>query len=204
MTKNKSNQERRDQKREKFAASKRTGPPPLLAIVAAVVVVTLVGMAAFVILRSEPAGVASQATAVAAGNPTPAVPAIASSTQPGDFVTVSAVNGEVRLPASTFSDGKARFYTYQNGSQIIEFFVLKSNDGIIRAAFNACDVCYPARKGYRQEGDEMVCNNCGRRFASTRINEVKGGCNPAPLERAVVGDELVIKVENILTGIRYF
>ncbi|MEM3554980.1 MAG: Fe-S-containing protein, partial [Candidatus Micrarchaeaceae archaeon] len=60
------------------------------------------------------------------------------------------------------------------------------------AAFNACDVCYPARKGYHQEGDVMVCNNCGRRFPTNQINIVRGGCNPAPLERAVDGDTLVI------------
>ena len=74
----------------------------------------------------------------------------------------------------------------------------------MRAAFDACDVCWPAGKGYFQQGDVMVCRNCGRQFASVKINEVKGGCNPGPLERAVVGDELVIQVENILEGVRYF
>ena len=29
----------------------------------------------------------------------------------------------------------------------------------------------------------MVCNNCGQKFSSDLINEIKGGCNPAPLER---------------------
>jgi uncharacterized membrane protein len=50
----------------------------------------------------------------------------------------------------------------------------------------------------------MVCRNCGRRFASVKINEVKGGCNPAPLKRAIEGDRLVLQVTDILDGRTYF
>jgi uncharacterized membrane protein len=75
---------------------------------------------------------------------------------------------------------------------------------VVRAAFNACDVCFPAKKGYRQEGDEMVCNNCGSRFPANQINEVRGGCNPSPLDRAVDGDMLIIRVKDILRGLDYF
>ena len=50
----------------------------------------------------------------------------------------------------------------------------------------------------------MVCVNCGRRFASIRVNEVKGGCNPAPLTRTVQGDQLILQVTDILEGRRYF
>ena len=80
----------------------------------------------------------------------------------------------------------------------------RSSDGIIRAAFDACDVCWPAGKGYYQEGDYMVCRNCGRRFASVLVNEVKGGCNPAPLNRGVTGDKLLINVNDIVEGKQYF
>ncbi|HEY7527662.1 MAG TPA: Fe-S-containing protein, partial [Candidatus Deferrimicrobiaceae bacterium] len=58
------------------------------------------------------------------------------------------------------------------------YFVLRSSDGTYRAAFDACDVCFRANRGYRQEGDLMVCNQCGQTFPSVKINEVKGGCNP--------------------------
>ncbi|MBW1797764.1 MAG: DUF2318 domain-containing protein, partial [Deltaproteobacteria bacterium] len=57
--------------------------------------------------------------------------------------------------------------------------------------------CYRSGKGYVQEGDFMVCTNCGRKFASTRINEVKGGCNPAPLKRKINGKDLVIEMKDI-------
>ena len=39
----------------------------------------------------------------------------------------------------------------------------------------------------------MVCNNCGQQFDSSKINELKGGCNPSPIERTVEGQELVLR-----------
>lgn len=111
---------------------------------------------------------------------------------------------QVTFPASLFEDGKARHFEHVSGKFTVKYFILKSADGIIRAAFDACDVCWPAGKGYYQEGDYMVCRNCGRRFASVRVNEVKGGCNPAPLNRKVENGKVVIEVKDILDGFQYF
>jgi uncharacterized membrane protein len=119
------------------------------------------------------------------------------------FSTVKAEAGMVKIPISDVNDGLAHYYTY-NGSRPINFFVLRSSDGIIRAAFDACDVCFREKKGYHQEGDIMVCNNCGQRFPSVKVNEIKGGCNPAPLERNVQGDNLVVSTADIENGAFYF
>jgi uncharacterized membrane protein len=111
---------------------------------------------------------------------------------------------EVRFSMAQFDDGQARHFEHEVGDLTVRYFVLKSSDGVVRAAFDACDVCWPAGRGYVQEGDVMVCRNCGRRFASVRINEVKGGCNPAPLQRAIDGDQLVIRIADIEAGKGYF
>ena len=112
---------------------------------------------------------------------------------------------EVVYPVKDFQNGKARFYSHPAGNGVtIKYFVLKSSDGVIRAAFDACDVCFEAGKGYEQKGDFMVCKNCGRRFASVRVNEVQGGCNPAPLTRTIQGDKLVLQVKDLLEGKPYF
>ncbi len=116
----------------------------------------------------------------------------------------TASDSVVTYPASLFSDGNARHFEHPANDMTIRYFILKSSDGIIRAAFDACDVCWPAGKGYYQEGDYMVCRNCGRRFKSTLINEVKGGCNPAPLNREIIGDQLVIHLDDIVKGKQYF
>lgn len=122
----------------------------------------------------------------------------------GQHKRVKATNGEVRLSVKNIDDGDAHYYVYDGGGPDIKFFVIKSSDGVVRAAFDACDVCFPAHKGYSQEGEFMICNNCGRRFHSSQINVVEGGCNPAPLHREIVGDSLVIKVDDILPGARFF
>jgi uncharacterized membrane protein len=36
------------------------------------------------------------------------------------------------------------------------------------------------------------------------VNVITGGCNPGALKREVVGEQLVIKVKDILEGKRYF
>ena len=117
---------------------------------------------------------------------------------------VTAQNEQFVFHTSDFADGNARYFTYKVSGTAVNFFVLKSSDGIVRAAFDACDVCYQAKKGYRQAGDLMVCNNCGQTFPSVRVNEEKGGCNPSPLQRTVEGDSLIIQVADVAGGARYF
>ncbi|MEJ2313219.1 MAG: DUF2318 domain-containing protein [Nitrospirota bacterium] len=120
------------------------------------------------------------------------------------FAPVSAEAGVVKIPVSEVNDGMAHFYTFKGGGKDVNFFVLRSSDGVIRAAFDACDVCYREKKGYRQVGDLMVCNNCGQQFPSVKINEIRGGCNPAPLVRQVDGDYLVLNASDIAGGAFYF
>ena len=111
----------------------------------------------------------------------------------------------ITYPVEFFSDGKARHFRYKVDDAItIQYFILKSSDNVIRAAFDACDVCWPAGKGYQQSGDVMVCRNCGRKFASVLVNEVKGGCNPAPLNRKVEDGKVVLQINDILSGKQYF
>lgn len=111
---------------------------------------------------------------------------------------------EVRIPLKSLDPGKAIFLKADIGGKEIHYFVLKSNDGVYRAAYDACDVCFRMNRGYRQEGDLMVCNNCGQSFPSAKVNEVKGGCNPSPLARTVDGEYLVIKKTDLAAGGPYF
>ena len=119
------------------------------------------------------------------------------------YAIVDANNGVVKIPVSEIGQD-AKFYTYKSGGKDINFFVLKSSDGEIRAAFDACDVCYREKKGYTQRGDVMVCGNCGMAFPSAGINLVSGGCNPAPLERFIEGGYLVLSAAEIERGGFFF
>jgi len=198
----------RTAKRERFAGregEKPGGASPLVLIAGIAVALILIGGTVFALTRPSPA-------------PTEAAPAEAAAAETGSqnwqvsaatvghdpYPQVLAEDGVIWLPLSTFDDYKAHYYTYMNLGRPIEFFVLKSKDGMVRAAFNACDVCFDSKKGYTQDGDYMVCSNCGRRFPADQINVVHGGCNPSPLDRVVEGDTLTIQVEDIIAGQDYF
>lgn len=113
--------------------------------------------------------------------------------------------GDVLIPISDVSNGKAKFFDYTASNKTsVRFFVIKSSDGVYRAALDACDVCYAVKKGYYQDGDNMVCKKCGRDFPSALVNEVTGGCNPIGVPRTVDGDNLVIKASDLETGKSYF
>jgi uncharacterized membrane protein len=114
------------------------------------------------------------------------------------FKPLKPKNGTLSIPVKDINDGQAHYFKVKADDGImVNFFTVKSQDGIIRAAIDSCDVCYKSGKGYVQQGDVMVCTNCGRKFATGKINEVKGGCNPAPLLRKIEGDNLVVSMKDI-------
>jgi uncharacterized membrane protein len=122
-----------------------------------------------------------------------------------EAVAATQSGGVVSFPLADFDGGQARFFEHKTADGItVRYFAVKSDDGVTRAAFDACDACWPEGKGYKQEGKEMVCQNCRMRFPTSKINEVKGGCNPSPLARTVENGQLVIKVSDIEAGKSYF
>lgn len=112
--------------------------------------------------------------------------------------------GEIRLEVAALADGVARHYTYMADGKPIEFFAVRATDGTIRTAYNACDVCFAAKLGYTQDGDVMVCNNCGRRFPADQVGLKQGGCNPSPLPSRTSGDLVTIRTEDLTQGAKLF
>jgi len=107
-------------------------------------------------------------------------------------------NLAVKIPVFEISDN-AVFYDYDG----IKYFVVKAEEGSIKTAFNACDICYQSRKGYRQEGGDMVCNNCGNHYAISGLgtkNLRGGGCWPGYLPNKVEGENLVLKKSDLEAG----
>jgi uncharacterized membrane protein len=114
-------------------------------------------------------------------------------------------NGAFSFPVSAFADGKAQYFEYKaSPDKRIRFFVVKSTDGVIRAAFDACEKCFRAKKGYVQQANDMICINCGLKFRTDKVNVVTGGCNPSALTRTIQGDKVVINLDDIMSGLRYF
>jgi hypothetical protein len=221
-------QKGRADKRARFAPEEKKehrGASPLVLVGGILIVLLLIGGAVIALPRLSPSASAGQVgsavdtgSAAVLSKPAAAAPSAAQGSAAGQnaspvspatlghdpYPLVAAEDGAVRLPLSTFDDYKAHFYTYMVNGRPVEFFVVKSQDGVVRAAFNACDVCFQAKRGYRQEGDVMICNNCGRRFPTDQINEVQGGCNPSPLTRTISGDTIIILDTDLAQGLSFF
>lgn len=118
--------------------------------------------------------------------------------------SVQLKNGIAALPVSALADGKARHYQAEVNGKAVRFFLVKDQAGAVRAAFDACDVCWRERKGYTQDGAYMVCNNCGQAFPIARIGTVQGGCNPSPLAFTVKGANVTITAADLAAGAGYF
>ena len=123
----------------------------------------------------------------------------------GKYEKVKTNGGIVTIPVAKLSDGKARFYKFEDGGKEITFFAVKSADGSVKTAFDACDACYKSKKGYEQQGDKMNCKNCNQKFAINRLGpNASGGCNPGYLPHQLRGGIISISVNDLKGGARYF
>ncbi|MDW2797953.1 DUF2318 domain-containing protein [Clostridium boliviensis] len=85
------------------------------------------------------------------------------------------------IPVSEISS-TASYYPVEVDGTKMEVVAVKAPDGSIRTAFNTCQVCYDSGRGYyKQDGDVLVCQNCGNRFPMDRVEVEAGGCNPWPI-----------------------
>ena len=95
--------------------------------------------------------------------------------------SVTNESGDMEIPISDITED-ASFYAYDELESKMEVIAVKASDGTIRTAFNTCQVCYSSGKGYYvQEGDQLVCQNCGNTFSMDDVEVTRGGCNPVPI-----------------------
>lgn len=132
---------------------------------------------------------------VATNLPDPAPPTVYNSSG------YEVVGDEVQIPVSDITTN-AKFFSYTTGTASVKFFAVIGSDGAIHTAFDACEVCYDAKKGYYQSGGQMVCRNCGQRFTTNQIGTTNqgGGCWPGYLERSISGDNIAIKINDLQKG----
>lgn len=98
-----------------------------------------------------------------------------------EAVQVIGAGESLVIPVSEVT-GTAQFYPVEVDGTAMEIIAVKASDGTIRTAFNTCQVCYSSGRGYYvQNGDYLVCQNCGNRFTADQVEISAGGCNPYPI-----------------------
>ena len=110
-----------------------------------------------------------------------------------DFRAEKVIDGDIVIPVSEITETAKFFPVEINGIQL-EALAVKAPDGSIRTAFNTCQVCYSSGRGYYvQDGDVLLCQNCGNRFAMDDVEVTRGGCNPVPIseEYKTVSDDSI-------------
>jgi len=119
---------------------------------------------------------------------------------------------EISIPLSEIGPN-AKFYSYDSNGIEIRYFTVLGPDGNVHVAFDACDVCYDAKKGYRQNGDVcydakkgyrqnggvMQCINCDKVFSINSIgtDNTAGGCWPSFLPTNIDGENIIIKISDL-------
>ncbi|MBW7571464.1 DUF2318 domain-containing protein [Caproiciproducens faecalis] len=96
-------------------------------------------------------------------------------------VGTAQTGSDVQITKSEITE-TAKFIPYNADGTSMELIAVKAPDGTVRTALNTCQVCYDSGRGYYvQEGDELVCQNCGNRFQISQVEKQKNGCNPVPI-----------------------
>jgi len=108
---------------------------------------------------------------------------------PVQAVALDAQNGQVRIPLSELTDSSLHFYTAEVNQADIRFLVVHKSSGDYAAALDACQICGPV--GYREEGQNVICRNCGAAIYIPSIGQ-GGGCNPIAVKSRVKNGAVVV------------
>lgn len=110
---------------------------------------------------------------------------------PAQAKMLTASGNELRIPLSDLTDASLHFYAAEVDSATIRFFVIHKTNGDYVAALDACQIC--GSVGYRQEGQNIICRNCGATMNAPSIG-LSGGCNPIPLPSRVEGADVIVNL----------
>ncbi len=91
---------------------------------------------------------------------------------------------DLRVDTEALEPERLYKYLYRGAQAAVRFLVVKRTDQDVAVALDVCAICPPA--GYRQEGDQILCENCNAPINLDTIG-LAGGCNPVPLPFTLSG-----------------
>ena len=96
-------------------------------------------------------------------------------------------NGDIVIQEADITE-EAAYINYDAEGVTVQFLAIRAGDDV-RLAYNTCQSCSPSPRAYFvQNGDKLVCQNCGQTFAAENVGQGGYGCNPAAVPDAVRSD----------------
>jgi high-affinity iron transporter len=114
---------------------------------------------------------------------------------PVEATPLVSLNGQVRIPLSQLMDSSLHYYTAEVNRADIRFLVIHKSSGDYATALDACQICGPV--GYRQEGQNVICRNCGAAIYIPSIGQ-SGGCNPIAVKSRVEKGDVVVDLSALM------
>lgn len=83
-----------------------------------------------------------------------------------------------------------KFYSLNYNGANVEILAAIDKNGNPKVTLNTCQNCMGSPKAFFvQEGDSVVCQNCGIGHQIETIGTAKRGCNPIPIDSLVIDDK---------------
>ena len=124
---------------------------------------------------------------------------------PAVYPVIPPEEGVIMVDLSAIGKSGGSFFSYPSSSgRNVDYFVYKDSSGTARGVLDACRTCYRWRKGYRLEGDRVVCRKCDMKFTLDELHQGTGSCVPIGIRSTTDENTISIPVTELEDGAKYF
>ncbi len=116
-------------------------------------------------------------------------------------VRLDVANGVLHIPVQNLKDHKLHTYEVSTGGANVRLIAILDANDSVRLGLDACQIC--GAKGYYQQGQNVICRNCGAAIYIPTIGQ-GGGCNPIHVDYIVNHDTILISASSLSSAAKYF
>ena len=110
-------------------------------------------------------------------------------------------SGQVSIPLAELADHNLHHYTVETSAGEVKIIAVLDRSETVHASLDACMIC--GTQGYRQDGDNVICRNCGAAINAATIGSA-GGCNPIHIDYRVENGAVVFPEAALAAGAKVF
>jgi len=120
------------------------------------------------------------------------------------YPSPSIKDNEAIIDLGSMKEDVPSFFTLAaEDGQKIHFFVVKKK-GTAEVYFDACEKCYYRKKGYTFRDGALVCKDCNISFEIGELSTGLGSCRPVPIKSSIKNSTLLISLDELKKGKRFF